>query len=92
MRSKIFIILLPFAVLFVANVIVAIGSAAQGAKLMSLESQIRQVEQTNKELTEKLVNNTSLTGVTQTADELGLATPTQVIYLTNDIPVAWKTD
>lgn len=92
MRSKIFIILLPFAVLFIANVIVAIGSAAQGAKLMSLEGQIREAEQKNSELTQQLVSNTSLTGVTEAADELGLAAPTQVIYLTNDIPVAWKTD
>lgn len=84
------IIIAALLVLFIGNVVVAIGTSTKGATLSSLEKQIRQVDDENRILTEKLITNTSLSQIMENVESLQLVTPSEIVYLTADEPVAWN--
>lgn len=86
------ILLLPLIVLLVANVFVAVDSSVRGARLMAIEKQINEIEEQNKRLTDVLISHTSLSEVIQSSQDLGFNQPEETLYLTTQVPVAWKQD
>lgn len=82
------IIYIVIASLFSLTVFLAIGSSGKGAKLQSLESEIRKLEEENRDLTTTLVSNSSLTQVEEAVSSLGLVKPKAVVYLNREEPFA----
>lgn len=81
MINKNILVLLPLGILFSLNVFLAIGASAKGAEIVNIEGQLRELEDQNKQLTEKLVTKTSLTSVSESVGDLNLEVAKQVLYL-----------
>ena len=64
-----------------AVVLVVIASSTKGARLLELEEEVGALERENRELTSKLVSNTSLLLVEEKSQELGMIKPENVVYL-----------
>lgn len=67
--------------MIIANVIVAIGSAAKGSKLLSYESKAALINRENRELREHLIEATSLKSAEDKVVGIGLIKPENIIYL-----------
>ena len=74
-----------FAVL---TIYLTIQTVTSGAKLAHLEKQEQELTQENSQLNDELVKSSSLTAVSETAEELGFAKPEKIIYATQDDGVA----
>lgn len=84
------IIIAVLVVLFIGNVLVAIGTSTKGATLSSLEKEMNKVGEENRILTEKLITSTSLSQVMENVEAMNLVVPSEIVYLTADEPVAWN--
>ena len=69
-----------FFALIAMTVLFAIGSASEGAKLLSLEKEISRKQAENKNLQEKVVSETSLLKISEKAEEYDLSETQNVIY------------
>lgn len=87
-RVKIYILVLPIAIFGIITVFFAIQSGASGAKLTMLESEIRQLGRENKDLSDELVNSTSLSEISRSTEERGFTTPSEIVYVSRDSEVA----
>lgn len=70
--------------LFVATVVVAIGSSSKGAELVHIEKQIKSAKTFEKELMEDLAEGTSLTKVATLAEESEMIKPENIIYISSE--------
>lgn len=85
-ETNLFIVLIVVMGLSVVGATIA--SSSFGARLVSLERQISQVEKENQEISSKLLNGTSLTQIAEKSKELGMVKPTTIIYINQNNPVA----
>lgn len=82
-------IMVVFLVLFaLATIFLAIESFAQGAQLVGLESKEAQIESQNEELRSQLVTSTSLSKISDEAQQMGMIVPGKLIYINGEKPVA----
>lgn len=80
-----------FSVLFVvvaAQLIVTNMLAVRGEELSRLETQAAQISRDNQKIREDLAQKTSLSHISEKSEELGLITPSEVVYLDLAEPVA----
>jgi hypothetical protein len=78
------IVTVSLLVLFIATVLLGIGTSAKGAKLVSIEKEIRKLEDENRKLTTELITESSLTELTEETSNLGLVVPSNVVYITKE--------
>lgn len=72
-----------FVVLIVASVFIMIDVATSGSKLAKLEKEKASLSRENGEIKEKLIGDSSLTELSNKAEDLGFAKPQSVIYVTD---------
>ena len=75
-------------VLAVATVVVTIETSAAGAELAELEKEEALLGKENVELKGKIVQSTSLTRISEAAEELELKKASKIIYITEEEIVA----
>lgn len=85
-KELIFTIIL--IVLVIANVIFTVSVSASGAELASIEKTQSEFVSKNRELTDKITNESSLSVVGEKAASLGFSKPENVVYVTAVEPVA----
>ncbi|KKS80020.1 MAG: hypothetical protein UV56_C0030G0005 [Candidatus Woesebacteria bacterium GW2011_GWC1_43_10b] len=83
-----FLVIVLLGVLMSAVVLVVIASSTKGARLLELEEEVGALERENRELTSKLVSNTSLLLVEEKSQELGMIKPENVVYLETQEQIA----
>ena len=81
-------ILVTFGVFAVAMVFLAVQSSTVGSKLSYLEEDEEKLLQENRELSQKLSSQSSLTSISSKAEEMGFASPQNIIYPSKEGPVA----
>lgn len=64
-----------------ANISVAVSTAAFGSELMTMEKEMKAVAEENKKTMESMVSEKSLQSIAQRAEDIGLEQPTDVVYL-----------
>jgi cell division protein FtsL len=87
------ILVLVFGVvglLFLAKFLMANMLSGAGLKLTYLSEQSSQVSQENSFLSEEIVKLSSLSRISQEAQNLGLDKPSLVINLSSEVPVALR--
>ena len=92
-KSRFQFMLVGYLILLVcATVFFAISASTYGATLRSVEKEIAALEKENRQLSEEVVAASSLIKTAPESEELGLVTPHEVIYLTNEEKFAWGQD
>jgi hypothetical protein len=76
------------ALLVGVQVLFAVQSATAGARLAELEYEEKELMKGNQELSQFIVESSSLSEMEETADELGFAKPDTTYYLTLEELVA----
>jgi cell division protein FtsL len=71
-------------ILLTAAILVGIKATDESNKLASLENKKSQLEQTNRDLKDKIIQSASLTQIGNSAKMIGLDRPEKFVYLTND--------
>lgn len=71
-----------FVVLLVASVFITIGLVTSGSKLAKLERERATLSKENEDIKRRLVNDSSLTELSEKADDLGFKRPQEIIYVT----------
>lgn len=87
-RRPWFVIFSILLVVVAAQLIVTNMLAVRGEELTRLEAQASQVAKENQTIREDLAQKTSLSHISQKSEEIGLLTPTEIIYLDLSEPVA----
>jgi len=77
-----------FFVLLAANVLVGVGSSTTGVDLAYIEDKTIQLKNENRNLSQELINSTSLALIEDRASDLGFSSPTFVVYAGHKEPVA----
>jgi hypothetical protein len=72
----------------VVTVFFAVEQAARGSEIALLEREETVLINQNRELTERLVQISSLNGVEKKAEELGFVKPVKVVYISEKEAVA----
>ena len=72
----------------VITVFFAVEQAAKGSEIAVLENEETTLNKENRELTDKLVQVSSLNEVNKKANELGFTKPTKLIYVSEKESVA----
>ena len=65
-------------------VFVSITNSSKGSELVAIEKEIAMVERDNRELTTKIVKETSLTKLMDRVPEMKMEKPEELVYLTNE--------
>jgi peptidoglycan hydrolase CwlO-like protein len=86
MRKKILLII--SGLFLVSTVILSIFASVSSSKLVDLERKITEVEVKNKEISEKLIKNSSLVEAANQAEGLGFVPTKTVVYLNHESEVA----
>jgi cell division protein FtsB len=82
-KKKITKLILPLFVAFIiATVLLTIQTATSGARIANLETKEEELAKENRELNDRLIRMSSLTKISEEADELGFVKPSDIIYLT----------
>lgn len=74
--------------LFVCTIFFAIESTVLGSRLAALEKKGADLANKNTEVSNRLVQSTSLNNVQERSDELGFVKPENIIYITKEDVVA----
>ena len=83
------ILLWMLTVVFIGvQIFLTIQTAVSGARLASLESEKRKAIEQNKQLSEILVSNVSLSGLNDDAEQLGFVKPQNMMYVGEEETVA----
>ena len=75
-------------VLVIANVFFTVSVSASGAELTDIEKIQSNLASKNQELTDKIMNESSLSTIGEKADSLGFSKPENIVYVTAVEPVA----
>ena len=90
-KRKITKLIIPLFVAFIiATVLLTIQTATSGAKIANLETKQEELAKENRELNDRLVRMSSLTKISEEADELGFVKPSDILYLTPAEDVALR--
>ncbi len=90
-KKKITKLIIPLFVAFIiATVLLTIQTATSGAKIANLENKQEELAKENRELNDRLIRMSSLTKISEEADELGFVKPSDIIYLTTAEDVALR--
>ena len=90
-KKKITKLIIPIFVAFIiATVLLTIQTATSGAKIANLEKKQEELAKENRELNDRLIRKSSLTKISEEADELGFVKPSDIIYLTPAEDVALR--
>ena len=79
-----------FALLGIATVLVGVETSLNGVRYLAIEKNINLLEAQNRELSEKLISETSLKKTAEEAVNLKFTKPTNIIYLTAGSQVVAK--
>ncbi len=83
------VIIVPIIALFViTSVYMAIQVATSGAVIAKLDSEKRELEKENAEISNVLINSSSLSELGERAEELGFVKPEAILYIKGDKAVA----
>ena len=89
LKTKFYYVLLaPLLVIAGIAVFFAIQSAAYGARLTVLDEKAAKLASQNRELSSRLIESTSLSGLSGKTEELGYQKPDNILYLSSDSFVA----
>lgn len=80
--------MLALALFVVAQIFFAIHISSSGAKLIEIENRKKELQRKNLEMSQNLVNSTSLSQVYKTADEMGFEKTQQAYYIQQEEFVA----
>lgn len=86
MKKKILILI--SGLFLVTTVVFSIFASVRAAQLVDLEKEIADLEVKNKEISEKLIKNSSLVEAAGQAQGLGFMPTKTVVYLTHESEVA----
>lgn len=90
-KKKLTKLIIPLGIAFiVVTVYLTIQTATAGAKIANLEQKQEELAKENRELSDKLIRTSSLTKISEKADELGFVKPSDIIYLTPAEDVALR--
>lgn len=82
-------IIVPIIVLFViSSVYMAIQVATTGAKIAILDTEKRNLQKENAEISNILINSSSLSDLGEKAEELGFKKPEAILYIQGDKDIA----
>ena len=82
-------IIVPIIILFVvSSVYMAIQVATTGAKIAKLDTEKRSLQKENEEISNTLINSSSLSELGEKAEELGFTKPEAIMYIKGDKQVA----
>ena len=77
-------IIIPIlGLLLVATILTGVKASDEGDKLVTLEKKSANLNQTNKELRDKIVSSSSLNEIEKNAQSLSMQKPEKFIYITN---------
>lgn len=68
--------------MFVGTIFMAIDIATSGAEISKLESNIYELEQVNRSLTQEVIKHSSVSAIDGESASLGFVKPEKVLYLT----------
>jgi hypothetical protein len=86
--NKLYLFVVPVVIFGAIAVFHAVESATQGAKLIALEEKVSKLNKENKDISDKLIQETSLSETQDKVEELGYTKPAQIIYITPEKDVA----
>ena len=87
--NKTYLLVLGLAIPLLLLVTTAIGTSTRGAELLSIESEIDEVEKEVSLIEENLISETSLKEIKEKVEESNsFVSPENVVYLNNQNPVA----
>jgi hypothetical protein len=79
---------IAFVVFISVIVLLNIHTATMGAKLSHLETKEEELIKQKHDLEDQVVRTSSLSKISEKAEELGFSNPSDVVYLTAEDPVA----
>jgi len=83
------VIIIPIVSLFViSSVYMAIQVATTGAKIALLDTEKRELQRENEEISNVLINSSSLSELGEKAQGLGFVKPEAILYIKGDKAVA----
>lgn len=88
MGRGVLVVFIFMAILLVGTVYLAIESASKGAYLMNVEDEVAIAVERNEDLKNRLITQTSLSEVTEEANEMGMQKAESFVYLDKVEPVA----
>lgn len=77
------VLFVGFLIFLATTVFFAIEAAASGAQLSSLEKEELELTRINSELSEKILEKSSLTKIEEKADEMGFVKSEEIFYIPN---------
>lgn len=89
-RSKEFVLLFVLVLLVVANVFYTIGASSNGAELTYVEGKVKELSLNNQSYQDKIMDNSSLQGISVKAEELGFTKPSDIVYIAGESAVTAK--
>ncbi len=90
-KKKITKLIIPLFVAFIiATVLLTIQTATSGARIANLENKQEEYAKENRELNDRLIRMSSLTKISEEADEMGFVKPSDILYLTTAEDVALR--
>lgn len=76
------------AVLLISSVFYIIESVSLGAQIAKLEKEEYELLEINREMSDIVVNQSSLSSFEKKKEELGFMKPSQIVYLKGEVGVA----
>ncbi len=78
-------VLILLALVIAMSVSISVISGTKGSELSDIENKISKIEDENRELESQIINESSLTNLNKKVESLGLAKPSDVVYLKDQL-------
>ena len=86
--NRTYVVMFPLFVFGIIAVFLAIEAASYGARLVHYDNEIIRIEKENRDLSDSLINATSLSKASESTEDMGFTKPSDIVYISKDDSVA----